>query len=157
MEKEKLTRREKLMYGIGDIGFSLTTSILGAYFAIFMTDVIGIRPGIAAIAIFIGRSWDYINDPIFGHISDRTRTRWGRRRPFLLFGFVPYALFFAMLWWKPPITNQIGLAAYYSIAYILYEAAATFVYMPYFALTPELTSDYDERTSLTTYRMFFPF
>ena len=155
MEKEKLTRREKLMYGIGDIGFSLTTSILGAYFAIFMTDVIGIRPGIAAIAIFIGRSWDYINDPIFGHISDRTRTRWGRRRPFLLFGFVPYALFFAMLWWKPPITNQIGLAAYYSIAYILYEAAATFVYMPYFALTPELTSDYDERTSLTTYRMFF--
>ena len=67
------------MYGIGDIGFSLTTSILGAYFAIFLTDVVGIRPGIAAIAIFIGRSWDYINDPIFGYLSDRTRTRWGRR------------------------------------------------------------------------------
>jgi GPH family glycoside/pentoside/hexuronide:cation symporter len=150
-----LTRREKIMYGVGDIGFSLTSTILGAYFAIFMTDVVGIRPGIAAAAIFLGRSWDYINDPIFGHLSDRTRTRWGRRRPFLLLGALPLALTFTMLWYRPPWENMIGLAVYYAIAYIVFEASATFIYMPYFALTPELTSDYDERTSLTTYRMFF--
>lgn len=150
-----LTRREKLLYGVGDIGFSLTTTILGAYFAIFLTDVVGLRPGIAAIAVFIGKSWDYINDPLFGHISDRTRTRWGRRRPFLLFGSLPLALTFAMLWWQPGFEHPLALAGYYSLAYIFYEAAATFLYMPYFALTPELTSDYDERTSLTTYRMFF--
>jgi GPH family glycoside/pentoside/hexuronide:cation symporter len=150
-----LSRREKLMYGVGDIGFSLSTTILGAYFAIFLTDVIGIRPGIAAIAIFIGRSWDYINDPLFGYISDRTRTRWGRRRPFLLFGTLPLALTFTMLWWRPPWEGTLALAAYYSVAYILFEAANTLLYMPYFALTPELTSDYDERTSLTSYRMFF--
>ena len=71
----ELTRRNKLMYGAGDIGFSITSTILAAYYAIFMVDVIGLRPGIAAIAIFIGKSWDYINDPIFGYISDRTRTR----------------------------------------------------------------------------------
>lgn len=152
---EMLTRRDKLLYGVGDIGFSLTTTILGAYFAIFLTDVVGLRPGIAAIAVFIGKSWDYINDPIFGHISDRTRTRWGRRRPFLLFGSLPLALTFTMLWWQPGFEHPMALAAYYSVAYILYEAAATFLYMPYFALTPELTSDYDERTSLTSYRMFF--
>ena len=152
---QKLTRRQKLMYGVGDIGFSLTTTILGVYFAIFLTDVIGIRPGIAAIAIFIGRSWDYINDPIFGHLSDRTRTKWGRRRPYLLFGMLPLVITFSMLWWKPPWEGAIALAAYYSVAYILFEAANTLLYMPYFALTPELTSDYDERTSLTTYRMFF--
>lgn len=150
-----LTRGEKLMYGVGDIGFSLTTTILGAYFAIFLTDVVGLRPGIAAIAVFIGKSWDYINDPVFGHISDRTRTKWGRRRPYLLFGALPLALTFTMLWWQPSLENPIALAGYYSLAYILYEAAATFLYMPYFALTPELTSDYDERTSLTSYRMFF--
>ena len=152
---QKLTRREKLFYGVGDIGFSLTTTILGAYFAIFLTDVVGIRPGIAAIAIFIGRSWDYINDPIFGYLSDRTRTRWGRRRPYLLFGMLPLAITFSMLWWRPPWESTISLAAYYAVAYILFEAANTLLYMPYFALTPELTSDYDERTSLTTYRMFF--
>ena len=152
---QKLSRREKIMYGVGDIGFSLTTTILGAYFAIFLTDVVGIRPGIAAIAIFVGRSWDYINDPIFGYLSDRTRTRWGRRRPFLLFGTIPLVLTFTMLWWRPPWDGVIPLAAYYAVAYILFEAANTLLYMPYFALTPELTSDYDERTSLTTYRMFF--
>ena len=70
-----LTRRTKLLYGAGDTGFSLTSTILGAYFLIFLTDVIGIAPGIAAVAILIGRSWDYVNDPIVGHISDRTRSR----------------------------------------------------------------------------------
>jgi GPH family glycoside/pentoside/hexuronide:cation symporter len=151
----KLSPRDKLFYGVGDTGFSLTSTILGAYFAIFIIDVVGLQPGIAAIAIFIGRSWDYINDPIFGHLSDRTRTRWGRRRPFLLLGALPYALTFTMLWFRPALESQVSLAVYYSLAYILYEAAATMIYMPYFALTPELTSDYDERTSLTTYRMFF--
>jgi GPH family glycoside/pentoside/hexuronide:cation symporter len=151
----RLSRRTKLVYGVGDTGFSLTSTILGAYFAIFMTDVVGITPGVAAVAIFIGRSWDYINDPLFGHISDRTRTRWGRRRPFLFFGALPYALTFTMLWWRPPWENVLALAAYYAVAYIFYEASATLIYMPYFALTPELTSDYDERTALTTYRMFF--
>ena len=152
---ERLSRRTKLVCGFGDTGFSLTSTILGAYFAIFLTDVIGIRPGIAAIAIFIGRSWDYINDPIFGHLSDRTRTRWGRRRPYLLFGMLPLVITFSMLWWKPPWENAIALAAYYSVAYVLFEAANTLLYMPYFALTPELTLDYDERTALTSYRMFF--
>jgi GPH family glycoside/pentoside/hexuronide:cation symporter len=152
---ERLSTAKKLMYGVGDIGFSLTSTILGAYFAIFLVDVVGLRPGLAAIAVFIGKSWDYVNDPIFGYISDRTRTRWGRRRPYLLFGFLPLAVTFTMLWWNPGFTQPWALVAYYSLAYIFYEASATLLYMPYFALTPELTSDYDERTSLTSYRMFF--
>ncbi len=150
-----LSRLTKILYGLGDVGFSLTSTILGACFAIFLTDVVGIAPGIAAIAIFIGRSWDYINDPLIGHLSDRTRTRWGRRRPFLLFGPVPFALAFMMLWYRPPWENTLALAIYYAVAYVLFDAAATLVYMPYFALTPELTQDYDERTALTSYRMFF--
>jgi GPH family glycoside/pentoside/hexuronide:cation symporter len=96
-----------------------------------------------------------VNDPIIGHISDRTRSRWGRRRPFLLFGALPFGAAFMLLWWKPPIDSSIGLAAYYALAYLLFDTAATFAYMPYFALTPELTDDYDERTALTSYRMFF--
>jgi GPH family glycoside/pentoside/hexuronide:cation symporter len=153
--EERLSRRTKLIYGAGDIGFSLTGTIIGVLFAIFLTDVVGLKPGLAAAALFVGRTWDYVNDPLIGYLSDRTRSRWGRRRPFLLFGFIPYALAFTLLWWKPPIHATFGLVLYYTAAYLLYDAAATFAYMPYYALTPELTQDYDERTALTSYRMAF--
>jgi GPH family glycoside/pentoside/hexuronide:cation symporter len=152
---QKLSRLTKFIYGSGDLGFSMVGTIIGAYFLFFLTDVVGIKPAVAGIAILIGRTWDYINDPIIGHISDRTRSRWGRRRPFLLFGALPYALAFILMWYRPPFESQIALAVYYAAAYVLFDAAATFVYMPYFALTPELSEDYDERTSLTSYRMFF--
>ncbi len=152
---EKLTRREKWTYGSGDLAFSLTSTIIGAYFAIYLTDVVGVSPAIAALAIFVGSTWDYINDPIVGYISDRTRSRWGRRRPFLLFAALPLAAAFALMWWRPPISSQIMLGLYFALIYALYDTVATFAYMPYFALTPELTSDYDERTELTTTRMFF--
>ena len=152
---EKLPAWRKWMYGSGDLGFSITTTIIYAYFAIFLTDVIGVRAEIVAIAFFIGRTWDYINDPIFGYISDRTHTRWGRRRPYLLFGPIPFAIVFALMWWKPPIQGEIGLVIYYTIMFVLFDAAATMCYMPFFALTPELTQDYDERTSLMSARAFF--
>ncbi len=64
----ELTRRNKLMYGAGDIGFSLTSTILGVYFLFFMIEVVGLRPAVAAISIGIGKVWDFINDPIFGYI-----------------------------------------------------------------------------------------
>ncbi|HWT77836.1 MAG TPA: MFS transporter, partial [Candidatus Methylomirabilis sp.] len=152
---ETLKTRTKLMYGSGDFGFACTDAMLGLLIAIYLTDVVGLRPEYAGLAIFLGRTWDYVNDPIFGYISDRTRTRWGRRRPYLLFGALPFALAFSLLWWHPPIPSQIGLAVYYAVAYALYDTAATLVYMPYYALTPELTNDYDQRTSLTTFRMIF--
>ena len=154
--RNKLTTLTKLVYGSGDFGFSMNKSIIAALFPIFMMDVVGVTPALAAAALFIGRSWDYINDPLVGYLSDRTRTRWGRRRPWLLFGALPFAMTFLLLWLKPGfIQNQTGLLIYYAIAYLIYEASATTVYMPYFALTPELTQDYDERTQLTSFRMLF--
>src|SRR5512137_197088 len=109
---EKLSRRAKVMYGVGDAGINLADTVVGLLFAIFLTDVVGLRPALAAAALFIGRSVDYLNDPIIGYLSDRTRTRWGRRRPFILFGMLPFALAYMLLWWIPPFTTQTGLAIY---------------------------------------------
>lgn len=110
------SRRTKLLDGSGDSGFSLAPTTIGAYFAIFLTDVVGMSPGAAALAILIGGSWDCVNDPIAGSISDRTRTRWGRRRPFLLFGGLPFALAFAPLWWRPPLDTGPLPTVYYAAA-----------------------------------------
>jgi GPH family glycoside/pentoside/hexuronide:cation symporter len=152
---DRLPFRTKIMYGSGDTGFSLTSTIIGAWFLLYLTDIVGLSPGWAAVPIAVGKIWDWINDPLIGYITDRTRSRWGRRRPFLLFGALPYGLAFVLLWIKPPFEGTAALVIYYSAVYVIYELAATFVYMPYFALTPELTGDYDERTALTSYRMFF--
>jgi len=153
-KKEKLSFWTKVVYGTGDLGFSMNNSIISAYFTIYMMDVIGLSPALVAVILFFGRSWDWINDPIIGHLSDRTRTRWGRRRPFLLFGAIPFGLSFILLWLSPNF-SETGLVIYYTLGYIVYEALATTVYMPYYSLTPELTEDYDERTQLTSFRMFF--
>jgi GPH family glycoside/pentoside/hexuronide:cation symporter len=154
MTPTRLSRTTKLIYGSGDTGISLTSTLIGTYFSFFLTETVGLAPAVAALPIWIGRIWDLVNDPLIGYMSDRTRTRWGRRRPFLLFGAAPFAVFFTLLWWKPPVSGA-ALVLYYAAAFLLYDTAATFVYMPFYALTPELTGGYDERTSLTTYRMFF--
>jgi GPH family glycoside/pentoside/hexuronide:cation symporter len=154
MTQARLSPATKLIYGSGDTGISLTSTIIGMYFSFFLTNTVGLSPAVAALPIWLGRIWDLANDPFIGYISDRTRTRWGRRRPFLLFGALPFALCFTILWWRPPLTGAL-LVGYYVVAFLLYDTAATFVYMPFYALTPELTGNYDERTSLTTYRMFF--
>lgn len=151
----RLGRREKWIYGSGEFGISLTNTIYSVYLALYLTDVVGVQPGVAAVAFFVGSTWDYINDPIVGYLSDRTRTRWGRRRPFLLFGALPFAAAFSLLWWRPPIFSTLGLGIYYALAFALFDTAASLVYMPFNALTPELTDDYDERTDLTSRRMFF--
>jgi GPH family glycoside/pentoside/hexuronide:cation symporter len=153
--QDRLPRLTKFLYGISDFGFACTDTTMQVLFAIFMTDVVGVKPAYAALAIFLGRTWDYINDPLIGFFTDRVRTRWGRRRPFLLIGAIPFGLMFAMMWFRPPTTSQTLLCAYYAVAYFLFDTSYTFVTMPYMALTPELTQDYDERTTLTTYRMAF--
>lgn len=153
--KDRLPWYTKLAYGSTDFGFAFTDSAIAIVYMIFLTNVIGLALEAVFLITLIRMTWDYINDPIIGFLTDRTRTRWGRRRPYLLFGIIPYGIAFTMLWWQPPLSSQVWLVVYYALAWIVYDTILTLVSMPYFALTPELTQDYDERTSLTSYRMAF--
>lgn len=156
-EKTKLSRLTKIIYGTGDWGLATFNTLRQIFYAIFLTDVVGLEPRLASFAVFLGVIWDAINDPLVGVISDRVRSKWGRRRPFLLLFAVPYGLAFVVLWWAPPWKSQILLMIHMMLAYALSDTFQTLVIVPFHALTPEITSDYDERTSLAGYRMFFNF
>lgn len=151
----RLSLWTKLVYGSGDWSVSSFGTLRQIFYAIFITDVVGLEPRLASIAALVAITWDAINDPLVGVLSDRIKTRWGRRRPFLLWGSIPFGLGFVILWWAPPIENQLGLAVIVTLAFMLSDTFQTIVGVPLYALTPEITLDYDERTSLTGYRMFF--
>jgi len=152
---DRLPFLTKLVYGTGDWGTASYGTLRQVFYAIFLTDVVGLNPIVASFPAVIGGIWDAINDPLVGMLSDRVRTRWGRRRPFLLFFAIPFGLSFVLLWYAPPFESQAGLAVFITMAYILADTMETLVGVPFAALTPELTHDYDERTSLTGFRMFF--
>ena len=149
-----LPLRTKLLFSTGDLSTSIPLAILMFFQLYFLTDVAGLRPDYAGWAIGASRLWDAVNDPLFGLMSDRIRTRWGRRRVLLLFGAVPLGISF-MLMWIVPLFGQLGLAFYYALTFILFDTAFTIVHVGYNSLTPEMTSDYDERSSLNGYRMVF--
>ncbi len=145
----------KVAFGFGDSGMSATSTIINLFFLFYLTEVAGLRPALAGAAILAGRFYDAVTDPLEGYLSDRTRSRWGRRRPYFLFGAVPFGLSFALLFLVPSAAGQGWKSAYAAFAYILHMTAFTGIGVPYTALTAELTHDYDERTSLTAYRMAF--
>lgn len=146
---------KKMVYGSGDWSIASFGTLRQVFYAIFLTDVVGLEPRLASFAALIGILWDAVNDPLVGTLSDRMRSRWGRRRPFLLFFSIPFGLGFLALWWAPPFESQYLLAATVCLTFMLSDTLQTLVSIPFYALTPELTPDYDERTSLTGYRMFF--
>jgi len=149
---EKVPGRLKLILSLGEFAPSAAGTVIPFYFLFFLTDIAGVRPGLAGTLLLVARLWDAINDPLVGNISDRTHSRWGRRRPFILFAMLPMGLFYALLWVVPPFGPGLR-ALYYLIIYLLFDTAFTFVQGPYAALTPELTLDADERTSLFIWRM----
>jgi GPH family glycoside/pentoside/hexuronide:cation symporter len=156
-EPEKLSLSTKLAYGAGDMGAGITATILAFSLLVFFTNVAGLDAKLAGNILAIGKIWDAINDPIVGVLSDRTRSRWGRRLPWMIFGAIPFGVFFFLQWLVPfdAATNKWGLFWYYVAISLLFNTAFTAINLPYTALTPELTQDYNERTSLNSFRFAF--
>jgi glycoside/pentoside/hexuronide:cation symporter, GPH family len=151
----------KLAYGAGDLGPAITANVLAFFLLFFFTSVAGLNAGLAGSILLIGKVWDAVNDPIIGMLSDRTHSaKWGRRYPWMLWGAIPFGMTYFLQWLVPSFgenaaTNQWGLFWYYVIVGILFNSFYTMVNLPYTALTPELTQDYNERTSLNSFRFAF--
>ncbi|MGD2272455.1 MAG: MFS transporter [Desulfobacterales bacterium] len=154
-EEVNLSKFTKIVYGSGDWGLASWGTLRQIFYAIFLTDVVGLEARLASFAALLGVIWDAINDPLVGMLSDRVETRFGRRRPFLLIFAIPFGMAFLLMWWAPPWENQIALMIHISLAYIISDTLQTLVAVPFYTLTPEMTPDYDERTDLTSYRMVF--
>jgi len=158
---EKLNLKTKLAYGAGDMGTAITVNILGWFLSFFLTNVAGLSAGMASNIRLVSGVWDAGIDPIVGVLSDRTRSRWGRRHPWMLFGTIPLGIFFFLQWLVPrfgasgSVGQQWGLFWYYVLVSICFNTSFTAVNLPYTALTPELTTDYNERTSLNSFRFAF--
>lgn len=153
--KNRLSFWMKLLYGSGDWGISSIGMMRSIFYAIYLTDVVGLTPRLASFGALVGIVWDAVNDPIIGILSDHLHTRWGRRRPFLLWFAIPFGLSFVILWSAPRWENQIALLIYVTLSFMLADTLQTLVGVPFLSLTPELTPDYDERTTLTSFRSFF--
>jgi GPH family glycoside/pentoside/hexuronide:cation symporter len=134
------------------LGGNLFFTVLGFWSLNYLTDTAGLSAALAGFAVMAGKVWDAVTDPLMGYISDRTRSRWGRRRPYLLFGALP--VFLAMwLFFTSPDTGDPRLLALWAVLTLMFlNTANTVINVPYGSLTPELTGDYHERTSLNGYR-----
>jgi GPH family glycoside/pentoside/hexuronide:cation symporter len=150
-----LSLKVKLGFGIGDLGGNLFFTVIAFMMPIFLTDTVGLAAGLAGLALMIGKIWDAVIDPFGGYLSDRTRTRWGRRRPYILFGSFPLFAAMLLMFSAPRTANQTVLLAWATGMYCLLCTAFSAVNIPYSALTPELTRDFHQRTVLAGYRMGF--
>lgn len=155
MASNKLPVRTKMGFGVCDLGGNLFFTAMGFWSLIYLTDTVGLAAGLAGFAIMVGKLWDAVTDPVMGFVSDRTRSRWGRRRPYMLFASIPLFLTMWFFFTNPHIKSPILLTLWATLALMLLNTAYTIVNIPYSSLTPELTDDYHEQSSLNGYRFGF--
>ncbi len=149
----KLSLGLKLGYGIGDIGCNIFIVSTGMFLLFFLTNVLGMEPALAGLVLLIPKLWDVVSDPIMGGISDMTRSRMGRRRPYLLYSSIPFGLAFFILFVAPHYESEIATAVHVGLLFALGCTAFTVYNVPYSSMVAEMTDDYNERMSVTSFRM----
>ena len=152
-EYTKLSVPKKIGYACGDFACNMSWSLVSAYLVFFLTDVALINATVVGVIIFVSKFWDAINDPVIGSLADRTNTRWGRYRPWVMFSFLPMLLFNVLTFttnpeWSEGFRTWWGLGMYF-ILVLLY----TMVNVTYSAMPAAMTRDTDTRSALSSYRM----
>ncbi|MGC5290103.1 MFS transporter [Micromonospora sp. DT231] len=145
-----LPRRVHAGYALGSLATGAFGTVPGLLLLPYLTDTLGVAAGLAALLVLLPKAWDVLVNPVAGRISDRTRSRWGARRPYLLVGGLALAVLFASIF-AAPFGN--GSVAYVAFAFLATATAFAFFQVPYVAMPAELTDDYAERTRMMTWRI----
>ena len=152
LTQSKVPFISKLAYGMGDVGCNFSWMFVGNFLMIFYTDVFGISMSAVATLMLFSRFWDAINDPIIGGLSDKTHTRWGRYRPWLLFAAPLTALVLILTFWAHPDWSQTHKIIYMAVTYCILVLGYTCVNIPYGTLCGAMTQNMTERAQINTSR-----
>lgn len=155
-EGSKLSIVEKVGYGLGDTASNILYQAWNFFLMIFYTDVFGIDAKVASFMFIITRLWDMFNDPLMGMIADRTNTRWGKFRPYLLWMSIPFGILACAMFITPDWGQNMKIVYAY-VSYILATMAYTAINIPYSSMMAVMTPNPIERTTLSQYRFFFAF
>lgn len=148
-----LKRSTMLAFAMGDFYAGGCYNVIAFFYLYFLTSVVGIDPLRAGAVMAVGKVWDAVSDPLMGVLSDRTRTRWGRRRPYFLLGVPLVILSFSAMWFPLDTQSELWKTVYFTLAFMFCYTISTMVQVPFIAMRAELTTDYNERNSLTAVEM----
>jgi len=151
----RLPLRPKLFYGVGSVAYGVKDTGFSFFLLIYYNQVLGLSAITAGTALMIALILDAISDPLVGYISDNWHSRWGRRHPFMYFSALPLMVCYAFLWNPPSGLGQQGLFVYLLCGAVLVRTLITLYQIPNTSMVAELTDDYDERTSMLSFRYFF--
>ena len=154
VRRELQSTRTKLFYGFGSVAFGIKDNGFQTILLLFYNQVVGLPGPWVGAAIAIALFFDAFLDPIVGQFSDNLRTRWGRRHPLMYASALPVAVSYLLLW-NPPHWSHEALFIYLVVVAVVVRTFITFYEIPSSALAPELSDDYDQRTSFLSYRLFF--
>lgn len=149
--KKKLSGSEKVAYGLGAVGKDMVYMLSASYISIYFLDVMGISAVAIGILLMVARVFDAFNDPIMGVLVAKTKTKWGKFRPWLFIGTVTNAIILYMMFSVPPTLDGAGLVAYASVTYILWGVTYTMMDIPYWSMIPAFTESGKEREGLSAF------
>jgi len=153
--KLKIPFKQKLGYGAGEFSSSIFFTITSFWLMNFLTDEVRLSAALAGTALLIGKIWDAVIDPFIGYFSDKTKSRWGRRRVYILFFAIPFGAAFVLMFRNPGIEAQTGKFIWTLLTYIFFCTVYSFTNIPYNSLLPEMTPDYNERTNIAGFKQGF--
>lgn len=155
MANDRMTRREMAAFAAGDIFGGGGQSILSVLYLIFLTNVLRIEPALAGLAILVSKVWDAVIDPLLGVITDNTRTKIGRRRPYILAGGILLIPSMALLWLPVDFSSQTARVLFATASYLLYNTVASIIAVPYSSMSTEVTADFQECNRVNILRLVF--